>query len=91
MKKIFQSGVDAWYAKENFTSNPYHIWYDEDKFQAWSDGWWHMQDEMYKDEHQKYLIELAKEERDLEHQRELKAKSKTAKGRAELAGQSTLF
>ena len=88
---VFKEGSKAWYDGKGFIENPFNIWYDEEKFTAWNQGWWLVQNEMYSKEKEvldrEYQLQLQMER----EEKERVEKSKTKKGRAELAGQYTLF
>jgi len=88
---LFKDGERAWYDGKGFIANPFNICDNEEEFNSWSMGWWSVQDKIEEASRAKaqaeYEAEVAKEL--LEN--EIKEKKKTKKGRAELAGQFTLF
>jgi hypothetical protein len=88
---IVDEGKRAWYNGDGFIANPYHIWYQEEEYTSWSHGWWAIQYEMEEKDREVLRAELEAEARAEEAEWIVKDKKKTKRGRAELAGQSTLF
>ena len=88
---IIEEGKRAWYDGMGFISNPYHVWHQEEQYLSWSKGWWSVNDESAAKDRElcnKEHEEMLKRE---EEERIIKEKKKTKKGRAELAGQITMF
>lgn len=91
LNKIEASGKRAWYDGVGFLDNPYHVWYQEEQFVAWNRGWFAVNREM-EEKDRKILHEELEREAEIELAAQIeKEKKKTKKGRAELAGQTTLF
>ena len=91
LNKIESAGKKAWYDGEGFVKNPYHVCYQEDMYDAWSRGGWSVHNEMEAKDRAVLQEELEKEALAQAKLLAIKEKKKTKKGRAELAGQSTLF
>jgi len=88
---VYQEGVKSWYEGVGFVLNPFNLTYEEEKYNAWSRGWWSIQDQTEQSDRKELRAELDKELALDEAERERKEKKKTKNGRAELAGQNTLF
>jgi len=91
IESIFKEGAKAWNDGTGFVFNPFNISDDEENYLSWSSGWWSIQNQMemvdrkiLEDEYQKELALDASK-------KEMIEKKKSKMGRAELAGQDTLF
>lgn len=95
-------GQQAFDQGKNFLDNPYHCWYNPEKFFDWSRGWWKKNYEYDKKAKEESRKEIAiEEERILSEQSKRRAEEaakkaeekykKSKKGKLEAAGQGSLF
>jgi hypothetical protein len=95
--QAYREGKQAWYDGVGWLMNPYQIHREEeeDKSLSWSQGWREISKKFEEADRialQKEIeAEYAAEEAARKAKEEIKEKKKTKKGRAELAGQDTLF
>jgi hypothetical protein len=88
---IIEEGKRAWNSGMGFINNPYHVWDQKEQYLSWSKGWWELNDESAAIDREVLAQEHEDMVRKEEEAKELKEKQKTKKGRAELAGQTTMF
>ncbi len=100
--KEYTYGQQAFDQGKNFLDNPYHCWYDPDKFFAWSKGWWEKnnyyeslsREELRKElaiEEERVLAEQAKKREEEAAKKAEEKYKKSKKGKLEAAGQGSLF
>jgi hypothetical protein len=96
--KEYQYGQQAFEQGSSFLDNPYIIAQEPNKFFAWSKGWWdknkhyeNINKEIFLKEEEEINKEIHEQERVKEVKKQEEKYKKSKKGRAEEAGQGTLF
>jgi len=87
----YKEGEQAYYESVGFIANPYPIAIEEDRFKSWSRGWWDVHNRLDSADQEQIKAQIAKEVEQERLEIQMKKKQKSKKGRAELAGQATMF
>lgn len=100
--KEYRFGKQAYEQGKSFLDNPFHCWYNKKEYSDWAKGWWdknnyyerltseELQKEQRIEEERFFQEQETKRQEEAAKKAEEKYK-KSKKGKAEAAGQSTLF
>ncbi len=92
MKTVaYHEGRQAWYKGVGWVQNPYNVTNHTQKYYEWHSGWSESESVEEEMSYKVYTQERTEEIIAEKKQYELREHQKTKAGRAELAGQSTLF